>query len=183
MNNQFDRTPYSKDQLDFIKSVQPLLANVWSVDTFNGIELRKEKGLFTAYSLFIDDLCWMTSNALDLLDHRSILEDAYGDVLLTGLGMGLGVIYAAENPQVTSITVIERDQRILDLIVPMLSHLTFSVIIADADEYAAGEYDFVFIDHAYARPDQDVIDKLSELASNSVVWFDERMKLESKVSA
>ena len=47
--------------------------------------------------------------------YAPVVEAAHGDVLLLGFGMGFTLLPIMNKPEVTSVTVVEREQEILDL--------------------------------------------------------------------
>lgn len=120
----------------------------------------------------------MNSNPIDLLDHRRILDEASGDVLLTGLGLGLGVLFANANPLVESITVIERDERVARLVWPMVARRLKTrcwFVLADADtyDYSSENYSFAYVDHAAEAPPAETVAKIAASSETVVVWWEE----------
>lgn len=85
---------------------------------------------------------------------RKIMEDAKGDVLIAGLGIGMILIPLLKNPEVKSITVIELNQNVIDLVVPQLrSHFPFltqkklKVVKADIRKWhSKKKYDRIWLD-------------------------------------
>lgn len=65
-------------------------------------------------------------------EHQSLWEAATGDVLIGGLGIGLVNHELIQNPNITSVTIIEKNQEVIDLV---WEHCPkderFSVICAD----------------------------------------------------
>lgn len=76
----------------------------------------------------------MTDTPAEILDHLWFIRKAEGDVLITGLGLGMVANAVAEKPDVTSVTVIEMSQDVIDLVGPTL-HEKVTCICADAHEY------------------------------------------------
>ena len=62
-----------------------------------------------------------------------IIHAASGDVLINGLGLGCVLSVLLANPRVTSITVIEKEQDVIDLVGPHFPSV--KIICADALEY------------------------------------------------
>lgn len=63
----------------------------------------------------------MVDNDFERETNQPFLDNAFGDILIGGLGIGL-VIYAVMNdPAVTSITIIEKHQEVIDLIMTQAS--------------------------------------------------------------
>lgn len=176
-----DRTPYTPAQLEWLSRVVPATSDIWQVGRLDGVELRAEAD--GRFALYIDGLCYMTSNNPDLLDHLPILIEAHGHVLLTGLGMGLGLLYADLNKRIESVTVVELDPRVIELISPMvLPSLKQPPKIINADANTLKpltQYDWVFLDHAHARVDADAVDRYAADIADVCVWWDVRKDLES----
>jgi len=180
-NQNMDNTPYTDEQLLFVSSVLNNIQWKWTPFSSADISVEKQKGAFgDVYVLHIDKLCYMTTYPADILDHRTILEEAYGDILLTGLGLGVGVVFAYHNPKVSSITVIENNSTIIEKIAPMIcknmTRITPNVIEQDANMWVPDRhFDFAYIDHAYSRADSE---RYQEYCTRVVNWYDERVKLE-----
>jgi len=104
---------------------------------------------YPATALYVDGDCAMTTMPEDLLDHRSILEEAEGSVLLTGLGLGVGVSFALANQEVIKVTVVEKDGEVIDAIWPLFKdEARAEVIHVDADTFEPDEaFDFAYLDH------------------------------------
>ena len=90
--------------------------------------------------------------------YAPVVEAAHGDVLLLGFGMGFMLLPIMNKPEVTSVTVVEREQEILDLCASQLKlngkvriivddaityepDMTFDLINDDCD-YEPIEFDF-----------------------------------------
>ena len=52
--------------------------------------------------------------------NSEFIQNAHGDVLIAGLGIGLVLIAIQDNPQIKTITIIEKHQEIIDLVFPYL---------------------------------------------------------------
>ena len=174
-----DRTPYTDDQIDYLVRVLNSVVFPWTALDVDDVQLKLEPGAFgDVFTLYIGGLCYMTTSAPDLLDHRSILEQARGDILLTGLGLGVGILLANLNENVTSITVIENHPLILKHIGSMIaehSKVPLTLIEADANEWVPDrQYDFTYIDHSYERADES---NYAISCKQIVSWWDERQAL------
>ena len=58
----------------------------------------------------------MSSNKMEIDDMKSFIEAAHGNVVIGGLGLGIIIKELSEKPSVNSITVIEIDADVIDLI-------------------------------------------------------------------
>jgi len=87
--------------------------------------------------------------------NREIVERARGDILSLGFGLGFILQPLMVNPAVTSITVIEKEQEVLDLVAAQLT-LTdkVRVIIADALTWMPDRmFDVIYDDCDYTTDD------------------------------
>lgn len=180
-NQNKDLTPYTDEQVDYLVKVLNTIVFPWThLDTKN-VKIKTEHGAFgDMFTLYIDGLCYMTTSAPDLLDHRSIFEEASGNILLTGLGLGLGVLLANANKNVTSITVIENHPLVIKHITPMVrkvcKRISIKLIEHDANTWVSNQqFDFAYIDHAYERADET---PYISFCKTIVSWWDERQELE-----
>lgn len=99
---------------------------------------------------------WMAIKPNEIETMRAPLAAAHGRVLTYGLGLGYFTYMAAAKEDVSSVTVVERDEEVISLfcdeILPQLSHPEkVRVICADALDFAAhdakkSDFDFVFAD-------------------------------------
>ena len=99
---------------------------------------------------------WMTLTPVDLDTCEEAIARAHGKVVTFGLGLGYYAYAVSEKPDVESITVVEKSEKVIELfeeyILPQFPHAQkVRVICADAFEYAEhmmpGEnYDFAFVD-------------------------------------
>ena len=75
---------------------------------------------------------------------------ARGDVLVVGLGLGLfPLLLRARNRAVKSVTIIEQNQEVVDLVYNKIKSTKTSVKVADGEAFLADtddRYDFIFID-------------------------------------
>lgn len=182
---ELDRTIYSQEELDYLRSTYPLVNNAWNTANVNGIKITKTEGRFGyVYNFLIDNFGWMFTNPIDLLDHKKILTDYSGDILFTGLGLGLCVVFANNNPKINSITIVEKEQRVIDLMSSMLNLEKANIICADADTYTPTRtYDYIFLDHAKEKPNQDVINSYSNYSPNVDIWYDIYMQVGDKLAS
>ena len=62
----------------------------------------------------------MSDMPMEYQTNSEFIQNAHGDVLIAGLGIGLVLIAVQDNLEVKTITIIERHQEIIDLIFPHL---------------------------------------------------------------
>lgn len=119
------------------------------------IQLRALDKPLKTLSLSINDEIWM----LDVPSESSTIDPcalkASGNVLTFGLGIGYFVYMASLNKSVKSITVVEENQRVIELfnkyILPQFNlQIDFSIIEGNAFDYFNEEflttYDYTFVD-------------------------------------
>jgi hypothetical protein len=171
---ELDRTSYTEEQLSFLRATYPLLNDTWQEINSNGVKVEILQGRFgNVVQFFVDDFGWMFTNPIDLMDHKKILTQYSGNILFTGLGLGLCIVFANHNPNINSVTVIEKEQRVIDVIAPMLDLSKTSIICADADNYTlSSNFDFIFLDHAKERPEDSVIQRYTNYSANVDNWYD-----------
>ncbi len=131
---------------------------------------------------------WMLITPNEIETMKSPIEKAFGDVATYGLGLGYFAFMVSEKENVSSVTVVERDENVIRLfekhILPQLpcAH-KIKIVCKDALEYAAGEYhhDFVFADIWHDPSDGcSLYLKLKELERAGVqyeYWIEDTLKL------
>lgn len=95
--------------------------------------------------LMCGDETVMSDTHAERRDHLGVVQDARGDVLVTGLGLGMVVVALLQNPEVRTITVIERSKDVIDLVEPTLRARHGSdrlrIVCADAFTWKPGKND------------------------------------------
>ena len=99
---------------------------------------------------------WMTVTPNEIETMKDPIEQAFGNVLTYGLGLGYYTYMISEKENVDSITVVEMNEDVINLfqtyILPQFkNHQKIKIIKANAFEYAQksmakGQFDFVFTD-------------------------------------
>ncbi len=99
---------------------------------------------------------WMTLTPVDLDTSDEAIDAAHGKVITFGLGLGYYAYMVSEKPEVTSVTVIEKSEKLIGFfkkhILPQFPNREkIRIINADAFEYAELEmpkenYDLAFVD-------------------------------------
>ena len=99
---------------------------------------------------------WMTLTPVDLDTCEGAIEAARGKVVTFGLGLGYFAFMAARKPDVSSVTVIEKSEKVIELferyVFPYFENREkIRIINKDAFEYAehdmpAERYDYAFVD-------------------------------------
>lgn len=78
--------------------------------------------------------CVMEDSLYELRTHFEFVFRAFGDVLITGLGLGCVARGVRKNPRVKSVTVIERDEDILQMVAPSMPP-GIEIIHAEAESW------------------------------------------------
>jgi len=77
----------------------------------------------------------MSNTPMEIYDHLEFIYQAKGDVLINGLGLAMCIFGILEKPEVQSITVIEKEQDVIDLVAPHIKSKKVKVIHCDAFDY------------------------------------------------
>lgn len=113
-----------------------LLANVRAICSGFGIGMVST-GRYARLS--IGSVLWMSDTQLERRSSEEFLCEARGDVLISGLGLGMVVVPLLSDSKVHSITVIERSEDVVQLIEPRLKAMPggekLTVIVADVFEW------------------------------------------------
>jgi spermidine synthase len=155
-----------------IKSVPKITIREGSI---GNATIRHYEGFYT---LFVNDEQQMAINTKangEIKEFYSSYDLAEGDVLLSGLGFGICAQWIASKPEVTSVTVVEFSQNVLDL---FLRHnildSKIKVVIADIKEYKdSARYNWVILDH-YENERVPTREELAQICSNietDNLWF------------
>jgi hypothetical protein len=124
---------------------------------------EKEK----SYTLYQNNEKWMifsTSKEYDSVkEFYSQYDQAYGDVLITGLGFGIVASWLLQKKSVKSVTVVELSKEIIELFKKNNSEIykNLTIINQDASKYITNKkYDCLFLDH---YEDQDFSWRLNDI--------------------
>ena len=130
----------------------------------------------------------MDNSEREYNEHKAFWKNAKGDVLITGLGIGFSHCNLVNNPNITSVTIIEKYQDVIDLVWDHCSKDDrFNLIHADANTWEIeGYWDCIWIDHWVLNISEDTIDdfiksmttKYSPHCSWLGFWLKERDKHE-----
>jgi len=110
-------------------------------------------GLFYKESDHEQEVCMMSNTSAEIKDLMPFVDQAEGNVLVVGLGLGLTVQMLLDRPQVKTITVIEKDTTIIELVGTYYRQIApnrIKIICDDAYDHETKEtYDAIFIDIWY----------------------------------
>lgn len=125
----------------------------------------------------------MQNTHAEYVEHQWLWDNATGDVLIGGLGIGFVHTKLMDNPNVTSVTIVEISQDVIDLV---WGHCekddTFSVVLDDFETYTPPEgtsFDTVWCDTWLSDNPMSLWDyrtamasKYSEYTDNIGFWGD-----------
>ena len=130
-----------------------------------------EQGVDTDIKLFEGDIEWMTNDYESVEEMRRLAAMSLpGHVLVGGLGLGILLRFLAEKDDITCISVIEKNQAVIDMITD-LPPLT-TVIRDDFNEFIKGDlsmFDCALVDiwHDYTKEEMR---QMKQLSIPSFVW-------------
>ena len=121
--------------------------NMWQIY----LEMKKES--HESYTVLLKEGCpmpIMQDSEAEYNEHVPLFENATGDVLIGGLGIGFCHQKLIDNPDVTSVTIVEKYQEVVDLV---WEHCPkddrFSLVVADIEEWEPSEgtsWDYAWFD-------------------------------------
>jgi hypothetical protein len=91
----------------------------------------------------------MSNTESEIRDHRRFVNQAHGDILINGLGLGCVIEDLLKKEYIKSITVIEKFKEVIDMVSPYIKDERVKIINADAFEYKPEKgkrFDFVWHD-------------------------------------
>ncbi len=108
---------------------------------------------YDSWTVLLKESCLMPimqNSEAEYVEHQWLWDNATGDVLVGGLGIGFINQSLLDNPNVTSVTIIELEQDVADLVWDdCAKDDSFSLIIADFETWVPPEgtsYDVVWCD-------------------------------------
>ncbi len=100
--------------------------------------------------LICDGSLVMSDTQMERRTNSEFCMHAHGDVLIGGLGIGMIILAIQDNPSVRSITVLEKNQDVIDLIAPQLPlNSKVTIICADVFDWKPPRgvrYDCIYMD-------------------------------------
>lgn len=95
------------------------------------------------YTVLLKDGCLMPimqDSYAEYAEHQWLWDNATGDVLIGGLGIGLVHQKLMDNPDVTSVTIVENSQDVIDLVWEhCVKDDTFNLVVADIETWVIPE--------------------------------------------
>ena len=94
--------------------------------------------------------CVMSDTNMEKNTNREFCSKAHGDIIIGGLGIGMIIMAIQDKPEVKSITVIEKNQEVIDLVASQLDfNEKVNIICADVFEWKPErgvKYDMAYMD-------------------------------------
>lgn len=110
--------------------------------------------------------CYMTDTPYEVETNRKAIENARGDVLDLGLGIGYFSYHAKRKPEVKSVTIVEKQKEVIELIYPAIKDKKTKIIHDDARKFLRKnkkKYDMINIDFVGGMLPFDEMQQLRKL--------------------
>jgi hypothetical protein len=121
---------------------------------------------------------WMTDTNDEIEDIYDFTQLASGDILITGLGLGMLPAYLSKLEKIKSITILEKDKDVIDFVGYQLqkNFPKITIIHTDAMSYQTDRnYDFAFHDIWALPPTEEqakpIMDKYAPLVGEQKYWI------------
>lgn len=89
----------------------------------------------------------MSDTWLERYTNAELLQQASGDILIAGLGIGLVVVPLCNNDKVWHVTVVESNLDVVHLVLPYINHTKLSLVVADIFTWNPEQkYDTIYFD-------------------------------------
>lgn len=107
--------------------------------------------------LIINGKCWMTDAEFECRTSLPFERAAHGDVLVIGLGLGLGIRTILTKRSVRSVLALEINEDVIALIVPTIPHPKLRIVKGDAYSWRPPRraFDLVYFDIWSDVPNED----------------------------
>jgi hypothetical protein len=116
---------------------------------------------------------WMSDTRMEYITNMEIISAATGDVLLFGLGLGLIVAEILPNLDVTTLTVVELSQDLIDMISPYFDDPRLEIVQGDAwtwEPPPGYRYDTIHFD-IWNTISTDNLAEMSKLKKRARKWY------------
>lgn len=163
-NNLFNKNitindTYSKEYSISNEKIRP-----YELFLYNDLEMSQSNpfieitkiGYFTEEYDYISikqkEITWMSTIPHEITTMDNSIKDAFGNVLVLGLGLGYYPYMCLKNKNVKTITIVEKDKKIIDFYnnnLSLLNNKKIKIIFQDAIEFLKTSkncYDFCFAD-------------------------------------
>lgn len=103
-----------------------------SMVTGNSMEALSEGAIC---QLYVGGTLMMSDTPMERKTNRDVVLKARGEVLISGLGLGMILIPILKKPEVTRVTVLEQSQDVIDLVGPHFRNPRLTLVCADVFTY------------------------------------------------
>ena len=97
-----------------------------------------------------DGECVMSDTDMEKRTNLDFCTNAHGDIIIGGLGIGMIIMAIQDKPEVNSITIIEKNQEVIDIVASQLNlNDKVNIICADVFEWkpeCGVKYDMAYMD-------------------------------------
>ena len=143
----------------------------------NNVSIVDDNGTWRLYGNNVQFMQLVTKSNREIKELYSSFDLAYGDVFITGLGFGIIALWVANKPEVTSVTVVENSQDVIDLFLAS-NQLpdNMQIILADADNYTTEKhYNCLLLDHFKDREERPFtyvrVQNIAKNIPHDLFWF------------
>lgn len=119
---------------------------------FSGYEAFQQISVGDYVKLYVNGVLMMSDTDMEKRTNIDFIKNAHGDVMIAGLGIGLilnNLEEKVKTGEVTSITVYEKYQDVIDLVAPYYEHLPLTIKCVDILEYVPPKdetFDTIYFD-------------------------------------
>jgi len=145
------------------------------LDDYPIVQLREDQGAL------------MTDTPFEIETNKKAIRKAKGDVLECGLGLGYFTYHASKKKNVNTLTILEHEKNIIDLVYPVVSNYKTDIVQTDAIKFikkTTNKYDMINIDFVGGMVPYSEIEKLKQLTKRclkpkgiAVFWQEDIWKL------
>lgn len=94
-----------------------------------------------------NDYIWMSNTLMEVVTHKEAINQAKGNILVAGLGLGMFLTAIKDKKEVTKITVVEKSSDIIKLIGKYYQDEKIEIINEDIFNFKTDdEFDLIWID-------------------------------------
>lgn len=121
--------------------------------------------------LIVNGQLVMSDTQMERITNRPFMMRAHGDILIGGLGIGLILPGVLKKEDVRSVTVIEKERDVIDIIHPQHKHPKLKVVHGDVFTYEPErKFDVIYLD-IWAKRDIDNLPEMAALKRRYRKWL------------
>ena len=150
--NRIEMDRYIIDKFILTEQQLEVIKNHWHVKRFE--KYGKSLTIGKEYVILYDksqSKTMMTNNEFEMITNQKFIDNAKGDVIIFGLGIGLIIYPLLQDDNIKSITIVEVDKDLIDETFPILlkadTKSKLKVVNSDAFQYQDDKkYDTIYFD-------------------------------------